>query len=258
MAGLLVLAATTGGNGTSPAAGRGVIIQSRLSSPSFTSARDDSLMRTPQLSFDQLFFDSAGTRQRYLVAGVDEAGRGPLAGNVFAAAVILDPDKKIKGLADSKVLNEERREELADEIKQSSVAWCVAEATVEEIDRINILHASMLAMSRAIEGLSTTPNHCMIDGNRCPITECNCQAIVKGDALVQEISAASILAKVDRDHSMRAWHRKHPQYGFDSNKGYPTRTHIAAIKQHGVLDIHRRSFAPVRNCLQSELTDTPL
>ena len=245
------------GNGTSPATRRGGIIQSPVfGQTDLQTARDESLMRTPQLSFDQLFFDSAGTRQRYLVAGVDEAGRGPLAGNVFAAAVILDPDQKIDGLADSKVLTEERREELAQEIKASAVAYCVAEATVEEIDRINILHASMLAMSRAIEGLPTTPNHCMIDGNRCPITECNCQAIVKGDALVQEISAASILAKVDRDRSMRAWHRKHPQYGFDSNKGYPTRTHLAAIKQHGVLDIHRRSFAPVRNCLQAELTDT--
>lgn len=214
-------------------------------------------MPTPQLSFDQLFFDNAGTRQRYLVAGVDEAGRGPLAGNVFAAAVILDPDKKIDGLADSKVLSEERREELAEEIRASSVAWCIAEATVEEIDRLNILHASMLAMARAIEGLATRPNHCMIDGNRCPVTNHNCQAIVKGDSLVQEISAASILAKVDRDRSMREWHLQYPQYGFDSNKGYPTRAHLAALKEHGVLDIHRRSFAPVRSHLPSQVSDKP-
>ena len=214
-------------------------------------------MPTLQLSFDQLYFDNAGTRQRYLVAGVDEAGRGPLAGNVFAAAVILDPDKKIDGLADSKVLSEERREELAGQIKTSAVAWCVAEATVEEIDRLNILHASMLAMARAIEGLPTRPNHCMIDGNRCPVTRYNCQAIVKGDSLVQEISAASILAKVDRDRSMREWHLQYPQYGFDSNKGYPTRVHLAALKKHGVLDIHRRSFAPVRSNLPVSASGKP-
>ena len=196
-----------------------------------------------------MFYDNAGTRRRFLVAGVDEAGRGPLAGSVYAAAVILDPDRRVAGLADSKVLTEERREELADQIRASSVAFCVATATVEEIDQLNILHASMLAMSRAIEGLSTTPDHCMIDGNRCPVTKHNCQAVVKGDALVQEISAASILAKVDRDRSMRELHQLHPEYGFDSNKGYPTRAHVAAIQQHGVLDIHRKSFAPVRDCL---------
>ena len=161
-----------------------------------------SKLRSPQLSFDQLFFNHAGNSERFLVAGVDEAGRGPLAGSVYAAAVILDPERKITGLADSKVLTEERREELACEIKQSAVCYCIAQASVEEIDRLNILHASMLAMARAIEGLSKTPNHCMIDGNRCPVTECNCQAVVKGDALVQEISAASILAKVARDQSM--------------------------------------------------------
>jgi len=214
-------------------------------------------MPTPQLSFDQLFFDTGGNSQRYLVAGVDEAGRGPLAGNVFAAAVILDPDKKVEGLADSKVLTEERREELAAEIKACAVAYCVAQATVEEIDRLNILHASMLAMSRAIEGLSTQPNHCMIDGNRCPVTRCNCQAIVKGDALVQEISAASILAKVDRDHSMRALHVVHPQYGFAQNKGYPTRAHLTALREYGVLAEHRRSFAPVRNTLDAGTPDKP-
>lgn len=214
-------------------------------------------MRTPQLSFDQLFFNNTGSNERYLVAGVDEAGRGPLAGSVYAAAVILDPERKIEGLADSKVLTEERREELAAQIKERAVAYSIAEANVEEIDRLNILHASMLAMARAIEGLSTTPNHCMIDGNRCPVTQCNCQAIVKGDALVQEISAASILAKVARDHSMHELHSRHPVYGFDSNKGYPTKAHIAALRQHGVLDVHRRSFGPVRQQLQAGLAENP-
>ena len=209
-----------------------------------------SKIRSPQLSFDQLFLNHSGAGERYLVAGVDEAGRGPLAGSVYASAVILDPARKISGLADSKVLSEERREELACEIKASAVAWSIAEANVEEIDRLNILHASMLAMARAIEGLSVAPNHCMIDGNRCPVTQCNCQAIVKGDALVQEISAASILAKVARDHSMRLLHERYPVYGFDSNKGYPTKVHLAALEKHGVLDEHRRSFGPVKKYLQ--------
>ena len=215
-------------------------------------------MPAPQLSFDQLFFERSGSRERYLVAGVDEAGRGPLAGSVYAAAVILDPERKIEGLADSKVLTEERREELALQIKECAVSYSIAEASVEEIDKLNILHASMLAMSRAIEGLSTTPNHCVIDGNRCPVTKCNCQAIVKGDALVQEISAASILAKVARDLSMHKLHVKHPVYGFNSNKGYPTKAHIAALHEHGVLDVHRRSFGPVKQHLQAGLTDLPL
>lgn len=205
-------------------------------------------MHKPQLSFDQLFLDS-GRDKRFLVAGVDEAGRGPLAGNVVAAAVILDPDQKISGLADSKVLTEDRREELAAQIRQRSVAWCIAEASVDEIDKLNILHASMLAMSRAIEGLSQAPNHCLIDGNRCPITRFNCQAIVKGDSLVQEISAASILAKVARDQSMHELHKVHPQYGFDRHKGYPTRQHMDALLRFGPLDVHRRSFGPVKKAM---------
>ena len=205
-------------------------------------------MQTPQLSFDQLLLDT-GRDRRYLVAGVDEAGRGPLAGSVVAAAVILDPAQKISGLADSKVLTEERREELAGQIRERSVAWCVAEASVEEIDRLNILHASMLAMARAIEGLPQAPNHCLIDGNRCPITSYNCQAIVKGDALVQEISAASILAKVARDQSMRELHEVHPQYGFDKHKGYPTKQHMDALQRLGPLSCHRRSFGPVKKVM---------
>jgi ribonuclease HII len=203
-------------------------------------------MQHPQISFDQLFLDSTDRAQRYLVAGVDEAGRGPLAGSVVAAAVILDPDRRIDGLHDSKALSAEQRETLAVEIRDKAVAWQVAEATVEEIDQLNILHASMLAMSRAIEGLKTPPNHCLIDGNRCPVTRFNCQAVVKGDALVREISAASILAKVTRDQAMIEMHEQHPEYGFDSHKGYPTRRHLQALRDHGLLAIHRRSFAPVR------------
>ena len=214
-----------------------------------------SKIHSPNLSFDQLFYNSAGGRARFLVAGVDEAGRGPLAGSVYAAAVILDPARKIDGLADSKVLPEERREELAAEIKESALSYCIAQASVEEIDRLNILHASMLAMARAIEGLSSPPDHCMIDGNRCPVTEFNCQAVVKGDALVQEISAASILAKVARDHSMHELHKKYPMYGFDSNKGYPTKVHLAALLSHGVLAEHRRSFGPVKQYLQPLVAD---
>jgi len=213
-------------------------------------------MRKPQLTLDQLFFDIGGTRQRYLVAGVDEAGRGPLAGSVMAAAVILDPDKKIDGLADSKVLTETARESLAEEIKASAVAYCVAEASVAEIDKLNILHASMLAMARAIDGLKVTPNHCMIDGNRCPVTTHSCQAVVKGDALVSEISAASILAKVERDRTMRTLHETHPQYGFESHKGYPTKQHLQALRSHGVLDVHRRTFAPVREILTPAKRDS--
>lgn len=208
-------------------------------------------MRHPQISFDQLFLDppadSESRGRRYLVAGVDEAGRGPLAGSVVAAAVILNPDQPIDGLNDSKALSAGQREDLADEIRDKAVAWQVAEASVEEIDRLNILHASMLAMARAIEGLGTAPHHCLIDGNRCPVTSFNCQAVVKGDALVKEISAASILAKVTRDQAMIKMHEKHPEYGFDSHKGYPTKKHLLALREHGLLDIHRRSFGPVRD-----------
>lgn len=210
-------------------------------------------MRSPQISFDQLFLTDVETggngtdqNRRYLVAGVDEAGRGPLAGSVVAAAVILSPDQPVDGLNDSKALTAERRDELSQQIRERAVAWHIAEASVAEIDKINILHASMLAMARAIEGLKVSPHHCLIDGNRCPVTRFNCQAVVKGDALVKEISAASILAKVARDHAMIEMHQRYPQYGFDSHKGYPTKQHLAALREHGVLDIHRRSFAPVR------------
>lgn len=207
-----------------------------------------------QLSFDQLFLDVDGAT-RFLVAGVDEAGRGPLAGRVLAAAVILDPDKPVHGLADSKKLTEASREALYPEILQNSAAWAVAGASVAEIDKLNILHASMLAMARAIEALPLTPHHCLIDGNRCPTVQRRCQAIVKGDALVQEISAASILAKVVRDREMRSLHQRYPQYGFARHKGYPTSEHLAAIRSHGVLREHRRSFAPVKRSLRGCVTE---
>ena len=155
----------------------------------------------------------------------------------------------MRGLADSKKLTEASREELYTEILRKSAAWAVAGASVAEIDKLNILHASMLAMTRAIEALPLTPHHCLIDGNRCPTVRHRCQAIVKGDALVQEISAASIIAKVVRDREMRSLHRRHPQYGFERHKGYPTSEHLAAIGKHGVLREHRRSFGPVRRSL---------
>ncbi|MDI4632309.1 ribonuclease HII [Pelomonas sp. V22] len=184
-----------------------------------------------------------------LVAGVDEAGRGPLAGPVVAAAVILDPEQPIQGLGDSKVLNEKKRERLFDEIRAKSLCCCIAEATVEEIDRINILQATMLAMRRAVEGLRLKPVQVLVDGNRLPVLKIPAEAIVKGDAKVPAISAASILAKVHRDRLCLAMHEAHPEYGFATHKGYPTAEHLAALRQHGVSGWHRRSFAPVRELI---------
>jgi ribonuclease HII len=185
-----------------------------------------------------------------LIAGVDEAGRGPLAGAVFAAAVILDPARPIEGLADSKVLSEAKRDELAPLIKQRALAWCIASASVEEIDRLNILHATMLAMARAVAGLDPQPQEALIDGNRVPKgLMVPARAIVKGDALEPAISAASILAKTARDAELVALDAQYPQYGFARHKGYPTPEHLAAIEAHGVLAIHRKSFAPVRQWL---------
>jgi len=185
-----------------------------------------------------------------LTCGVDEAGRGPLAGAVFAAAVILDPARPIEGLADSKVLSEARRDALALLIRERALAWCIASASVEEIDRLNILWATMLAMSRAVDGLSLQPQMVLIDGNRVPkqIT-LPAQAIVKGDATVAEISAASILAKTARDAELVALDAIYPEYGFARHKGYPTAEHLAAIEQHGVLPIHRKTFGPVKRWL---------
>ena len=184
-----------------------------------------------------------------LVAGVDEAGRGPLAGPVVAAAVILDELQPVRGLGDSKVLSPRTRERLFDEIRAKALACCIAEASVEEIDRLNILQATMLAMRRAVEGLRLPPQRVLVDGNRCPPLTMSVEAIVKGDAKVAAISAASILAKVHRDRLCLALHAQHPQYGFDGHKGYPTADHLAALARHGACGAHRRSYAPVRAVL---------
>lgn len=180
-----------------------------------------------------------------LVAGVDEAGRGPLAGPVVAAAVILDPKRRIRGLADSKVLAPERREELAVLIRERSVAWATGSADVEEIDRINIFHATMLAMTRAVAALPVPPDEALIDGNSCPSLACKVRAIVKGDRDVKAISAASIIAKTTRDAMLRELDKVYPQYGFAQHKGYGTPDHLAALDRHGPCPVHRRSFAPV-------------
>lgn len=188
-----------------------------------------------------------------LVAGVDEVGRGPLCGPVVTAAVILDPNKPIIGLNDSKKLSENKRNLLFDEIKQKALAWSIARAEVSEIDEINILQATLLAMKRAIEGLSIEPKLALIDGNKCPNTSVPCKAVVQGDSSVPAIAAASILAKVSRDREMIALDQTFPGYGLAAHKGYPTPAHLAALKQLGPTPIHRRSFAPVR--LASELKD---
>ncbi len=185
----------------------------------------------------------------HLIAGVDEVGRGPLAGSVVAAAVVLDPQKPIDGLLDSKALDEAKREALDKLIRQYALAFCIAEASVAEIDQLNILHASMLAMQRAVTGLQLSPDLVLVDGNRCPDIPYPCQAIVKGDQHVQSISAASIIAKVARDTMMVELHAVHPEFGFDRHKGYPTAQHREAIERHGVLPIHRQSFAPVRRAM---------
>ncbi len=187
-----------------------------------------------------------------LIAGVDEAGRGPLAGPVVASAVILDPYRPIDGLKDSKKLTEKRREALSEVIKESSLSWSVAKASVVEIDKFNILQASLLAMRRAIAALDVTPVQALIDGNRVPELDIPATAIVKGDTKVAAISAASILAKVSRDREMRNLDRLHPGYGFAKHKGYPTREHIEALERLGPLDIHRRSFGPVRRVLGAD------
>ena len=184
-----------------------------------------------------------------LVAGVDEAGRGPLAGPVVAAAVILDELKPIKHLGDSKMISPRRRERLFDEIRAQALACCIAEASVEEIDRLNILQATLLAMQRAVAGLRLAPRLVLVDGNRLPVLGMPAEAIVKGDARVPSISAASILAKVYRDRLCEALHEAHPAYGFARHKGYPTADHLAALQAHGACVAHRRSYAPVRAVL---------
>ncbi|HET7731687.1 MAG TPA: ribonuclease HII [Usitatibacter sp.] len=188
-----------------------------------------------------------------LLCGVDEAGRGPLAGSVFAAAVVLDPASRIEGLADSKTLAPAVREELSAAIKQRALAWCIASASAAEIDSINILRASLLAMKRAVEGLGMEPEEVCVDGNMVPAVAYKCRAIVQGDRLVAAISAASILAKVARDAEMAGMEERFPGYGFAQHKGYCTPEHLAALKALGPCDIHRRSFEPVIGLLQAEL-----
>ena len=184
-------------------------------------------------------------------AGVDEAGRGPLAGPVIAAAVILPADHGLEGLTDSKKLTEARREALAEAIREQAVAWALGRAEVEEIDRLNILQASLLAMQRAVAALDVRPRQVLVDGNRCPDLDCPVEAIVRGDAMVPAISAASILAKVARDREMCELDARYPQYQLARHKGYPTRVHLEALAEHGVSVIHRRSFGPVRRLLEA-------
>ena len=184
-----------------------------------------------------------------LMAGVDEVGRGPLAGPVVAAAVILDERAPIRGLNDSKLLSAKVRERLFDQIHAKALCFCIAQASVEEIDRLNILQATLLAMQRAVDGLRLRPHKVLVDGNRLPTLKVLAEAIIGGDAKVKSISAASILAKVHRDRLCLLLHEQHPQYGFDGHKGYPTPVHLAALRTHGACPEHRRSFGPVRDVL---------
>ncbi|UXN35727.1 ribonuclease HII [Avibacterium paragallinarum] len=184
-----------------------------------------------------------------LIAGVDEVGRGPLVGAVVTAAVILDPNNPIEGLTDSKKLSHKKRLALAEEIKQKAKAWALGRAEPEEIDKLNILHATMLAMQRAVNQLKITPHFVLVDGNRIPPLPMPAQAVVKGDSLVAEISAASILAKVARDLEMEELDKRYPQYAFAQHKGYPTKLHLEKLAEHGPLPQHRRSFAPVRKLI---------
>lgn len=185
-----------------------------------------------------------------LICGVDEAGRGPIAGPVYAAAVLLDPAQPIPGLKDSKLLAPQRREALAARIRRDARAWAVASASVEEIDRLNILQATLLAMQRAVQGLAVPPHEAWIDGDRCPALACRARAVVGGDRSVPQISAASILAKTARDAEMLRLHAQFPAYALDRHKGYPTPEHLALLERHGASVIHRRSFAPVRRVVE--------
>ncbi len=187
-----------------------------------------------------------------LVAGVDEVGRGPLVGDVVTAAVILDPNNPIEGLNDSKKLTEKKRMALLPEIKEKALVWAVGRCSPEEIDQLNILQATMVAMQRAVAGLQVQPDLVLIDGNRCPELPMDAQAVVKGDLRVAEISAASIIAKVVRDQEMEELDKLHPQFGFAKHKGYPTKAHFEAIEQHGVISEHRKSFKPVKKALGIE------
>jgi ribonuclease HII len=194
---------------------------------------------------DSPFFDNPNE----IMCGVDEAGRGPLAGPVFAAAVILDTDRPIQGLRDSKKLTPARREALAIDIKSHALAWSIAQCSEAEIDALNILQATMLAMRRAIEGLHSVPTLALIDGNRCPVIDIRCEAIVRGDDKVPAISAASILAKTARDAALMVLHAQYPEYAFNQHKGYPTALHLERLHLHGISPVHRRSYAPIRALL---------
>lgn len=198
--------------------------------------------------------DLLSVPQAGLIAGVDEVGRGPLCGPVIAAAVILDPLRPIEGLKDSKRLSEARREMLAAQVREHALAWCIARADVEEIDHLNILHATMLAMQRAVTGLTVQPELALVDGNRCPQLAVPCQALVKGDDRVPAIAAASILAKVARDREMLELDVRYPGYGIASHKGYPTKQHMQALAELGATPIHRKSFRPVREALARGLS----
>lgn len=197
-----------------------------------------------QTDIEQQLLDSS-----VVYCGVDEAGAGPLCGDVVAAAVILDPDQPIPELTDSKKLTEKKRERLFDEIREKAIDYCIARATVEEIDTINILNARMLAMSRAVNGLQESCQHALIDGNKLPELTMDATAIIKGDALVAAISAASVLAKVQRDREMIKLDALYPEYGFAKHKGYGTKAHLEALAEHGPCEIHRRSYAPVKKLL---------
>jgi len=210
----------------------------------------------PVIVFDPFEYPIA-----YCIAGVDEVGRGPLVGDVVTAAVILDPENPIVGLMDSKKLSEKKRNLLSVEIKEKAIAWSIGRASPDEIDTINILHATMLAMQRAVDGLTVEPDFVLVDGNRCPLFISNSdgsqgyiesKSVVKGDARVAEISAASIIAKVVRDDEMVALDKLHPQYGFAQHKGYPTKAHLEKIIEHGVLDCYRQSFKPVANVIANQ------
>lgn len=187
-----------------------------------------------------------------LIAGVDEVGRGPLVGDVVTAAVILDPENPIEGLADSKKLSEKKRVALAHEIREKALYWSIGRASPEEIDKLNILHATMLAMIRAVEGLPAKPDFVRVDGNRVPAWNFDSEAVVKGDSLHAEISAASIIAKVERDNDMISLHEAYPQYNFAGHKGYPTKAHFEAIAEYGILDCYRKSFKPVKALLEEK------
>ncbi|GAA0365360.1 ribonuclease HII [Bowmanella denitrificans] len=186
-----------------------------------------------------------------MIAGVDEVGRGPLVGDVVTAAVILHPDQPIVGLADSKAISEKKRLRLADEIRENALCWCIGRASPAEIDKLNILHATMLAMTRAVQGLAVQPEHVMVDGNRCPPWQYSSEAVVKGDGLIAAISAASILAKVTRDEEMQQLDALYPAYGFAKHKGYPTALHLQKLAELGPTPLHRISFKPVQLALQS-------